>query len=297
MKKLILPITILFVFFACSSNSEKKETNAFKKGAIEVITSFPNIIKSIKLTYGKHNLITNADRKVNNYNEAQVICKYNNLDVPSKFEFYFDNSLSHYKIVNCFTDSLHFTKFTILDKDTTENYRETYVYNQHKEMTNIIRYRKDSLGLWQKRGSKYDFEWENGNMVLIKCYVPVEYTTYDSIVPENEIDNKSLFELEELTNEIIKTGYTLYYKSKYTYDNKNNPFKNLSLSQFILPNELNISTNNPIAIKKTYSEGEEINFLLDYEYNDLGYPIMTDINVTSNIEGIEKAHYTREFKY
>ncbi len=294
MKKTLFPIILLVIFSACSLNSKTAENSKFEKGVIKIRTEYPNSTSGFDLTYDSQNQVIKITDSIDN---SYINCEYNKDGLPIKFKVFFNGVLSNYKVINWFTDSLHVDKFIIVDDEAIENCRETYFYNENKHLEKIIRYKKDSLGNWQKRGSKYEFKWENGNMTQIKCFVVADFANNDSLLLASETEDDNLFNLDEISDEIIKNGYTLFYVSTYTYDNKNNPYYNTSISQLILPNESNISANNPIAIEKKYTGGEVINFKLKYEYNESNYPTMTFISVTSNIEIIKKVEYTRSFGY
>jgi uncharacterized protein YcfL len=295
MKSLIISIAITsLLFVACSSSTkENKNTTTFIKTLTEIKTVSPNIYNSSKMTYDDNNRIVEVKHSVNGFDDYKIECKYNKSNQISGLKTYYDNKLSICKHIEWFADSIRVTKYNVSDIDTTESSKEIYSYNSNKEITQIARYKKDSLSLWKEKGSKYEFEWNNGNITTVRCYVPEESTIEDTAL----IDNQNLFELKELTGDFIKKGYKLYFESKYTYDNKNNPYNNTSISAVIIPNKFNISKNNPLKVEKKYVDGEVIVFSFKYKYNDKGYPDFADVDVTSNIEGFEKLHYSREFKY
>ncbi len=295
MKNFIFFTIILAIVSSCSLNAKKADNNKLKKGVVKSRTVYDNSFYGFDLVYNEQNQISKI---VDSSDNSYINCAYNEEGLPIKFEYYFDGVLSNHKDIDWFaTDSLYITKYNILGDKVIENYRETYYYNKDKQLAKIVRFKKDSLGTWQKRGSMYEFNWENGNMVKIECYVPVDYSTNDTIITNNEIKHGHFFDLDEISNDIIESGYSLFYESAYTYDNKNNPYNNTSVSMLILPNESNISVNNPVKIEKRYADGEVINFELKYEYNEDNYPTMTYISVTSNIEMLNKVEYTRHFVY
>jgi len=293
MKKFTLPALILIALSACSLSQKKAEVISFEKGPTDIITTYPNATDAISVSYNEINQIV----KTSSTESSFASYTYGETGLPIKAEFYFDNVLDHYKSIAWLNDSVTIANVFISGSDTTENARETYIFNATKEMTQITQYKKDSLGVWQKYGSKYEFEWINGNLMKIKCLVPKEYLYDDSTIMEQQNEDKSLTELSQIADQTIKEGYTLFYESTYTYDDKNNPYQKTSLAQLILPNKNNISTNNPLTINKKYSTGEDIKFELSYEYNDKGYPTISHVNIASNIEGFEKMEYTREFNY
>lgn len=296
MRNLFLYAIVLILASACSSNSEKSDNNVYKKHISSIVTVFPNITNDVGILYDEHNYI-NQIVLGGDIDEAVIKIEYSALGLISKLDYFFDKALFSYKTIEWFTDSLHITKTTVSDSNDVASFRETYFYNDNKEMVGIDRYVEDSLGNWEKRGSKYEFEWNNGNMVKILCFIANEHEVDDSVIVSNNIDDANMFELDNVSNMVIHNGYTLYYESTYTYDDKNNPYENTSISQIILPNEGNISANNPVTIEKRYSEQEVINFRFNYVYNEEGYPTKSIVDVTSNIEGLEKTQYTRAFKY
>lgn len=297
MRKIILSISILLVISACSQNSKKEETNTFKKGVVKIITTYPNITYSTSLNYNEQNLIVGIVRLNNDYEELNVVCNYNNSIKPNKFEYYYEGVLSTFATAQVLNDSLIVSNFTISEGETIENTHDLYVYNKNSEIEQIVRYKRDNMGVWKIGGSKYEYQWENGNIVNLKCYIPTGFSPHDTTLSKSKIRGCIQLKLPKISDELAETGYTLYYESSYTYDDKNNPYNNTSISYLIMINNHNVSSNNPTSIEKKYTEGEKMSFKFTYKYNELGYPTMSDINLTTNMEDLEKVHYTREFIY
>lgn len=297
MKNLFILAVVLFLFAGCYSNSTKVNTKAFDKGVVLITTTFPNITSSTAVIYDGINQIKaiNLDEDDEGF---EIRIEYNKQGLPFKINHFYGDSIVSFKTIEWYKDSLQITKTIISGKEENSNFRETYFYNESKDIIKIVRYMKDDLGMWQKRGSKYEFEWDNGNMVKSLCYISGDHENNDSVIISNNTDDAHMFSLDDVSHDRVKDdNYTLYYTSVYTYDSQNNPYKNTSITEILLPNESNISVNNPVTIEKKYAEGEEIKFTLDYVYNELGYPTKIVIDVTSNMEGLEKTQYTREFKY
>jgi len=298
MRNLFIPIVVSLIIVACSTNSSKEQKKTFIKTVSEIKTIYPNVSNANKVIYNNDSIITKIIRTVNDYNDYIINIKYNKLNQISKLDIYFDSTLYVFKELKWFTDSLHIIKYEITDNDTVKESKETYIYNLNGEITEIIRYKEDSLGNWKRKGSKYEFIWENHNMINAKCYIPIENNNTDPINPDKEINkDEHMFELDNISNNLIKNGYKLYYESTYKYDNKNNPYNKISISSIILPNKTNISNNNPIKIEKKYVSGEVIKFTFDYKYNKNNYPTITNTKVTSNIDGYKEINYKKVFKY
>ena len=294
MKNIIISTILVFLFAACTSNSKKADSKLYKKGATQIATIYPNVQSIYELNYNNHNQITKiTDTDVN----IDLKYNYNKKGLIDKTTYYDNGVLFKYKTYKWFTDSLLISGFEITENATIENQREICFYNKSNEMIGVEQYEKDSVGEWHKIGSRYEFIWENGNMINIKCFIPSESIIQDSLIVDFETDKKGFGELDDLSNKINNIRYDLFYESTYTYDDKNNPYNDISISRIIFPNQHNISTNNPISIEKKYTGGDVINFTLEYEFNENNYPIMTNILVKSNMEGLEKVSFTREFKY
>lgn len=291
MKNILTVIIVVAIFTACSSNTKKTDAKSFEKGITEILTTYPNNTDKLEIKYDEWNriqTILNGDKS--------ITIEYNKNDDPIKLMSYYNNELEFSETIESYTDSLHIIKSEIEDNKPTQTYKETYIYNDDKEMTGIFRYKKDSMGNWKKRGSKYEFYWKDGNLMTVKNFIPAEITISDSI-RNYETENHSILELDEISDQLIEDGYTLFYESTYTYDNKKNPYVNTSISQLILPNLSNISKNNPIRIEKIYPSGETILQNFSNTYNENDFLISSLIKVTMPLEDSEYFEITREFKY
>jgi len=293
MKKSIFAVTavLIITLISCSSNIKKNKVT-YRKSFSDIVTNYPNIKFNTHYTYNDENQII----KVEDENtETTLKISYEN-NIISRVDYYFEDSVSHYKKIRNFNDSIYITKYTPSVNGDIINYREVYYYNSNNQITKVMRYKKDSLNNWYQSGSMYEYEWENGNLAKTKCYMPIEAFEADSFnLEQNERPTLLVDKNEPET--FTYREYSLYFETTYKFDDKNNPYYNISVAKFILPNENVISKNNPIKVNKKYSNGEYLKFKRNYEYNEQGYPIKIAVEISSNIEGLEKMQYSKIFKY
>lgn len=139
-------------------------------------------------------------------------------------------------------------------------------------------YGEDDFHAW------YDiYTWSNGNVVQIEEYY--NQTWKQSLKNlKTEINRKSIFrgkkqnekpEMPVITDSKNR-NFALAYKSTFTYDNKKNPFFNmtaLKLTWFDDP--LILSKNNLVSVTEIEYENGSTNsytFTVELTYNDDGYP-------------------------
>jgi hypothetical protein len=283
---------LIITLISCSSNIKKDNTPVFRKSFTGIVTAYPHIEFNTNYTYDNENKIIKVEDE-NTETTLKISYKDNAI---SKVDYYFENSITYYKKVKNFNDSIYITKYTPTANGDIINYREVYYYNSSNQITKVMRYKKDSLDNWYQSGSMYEYEWKDGNLAKTKCYMPIESFESDTFNLEQN-ERPSLLVDKKEPETFTHREYSLFFETTYKFDNKNNPYKGISVEKFILPNENIISKNNPVEVLKKYSCGDYLKFIRKYEYNEQGYPVKVTVNVSSDMESIENTQYSKVFKY
>lgn len=292
--RIILSLIALVFITSCAQKTTNKI--AYEKGLTELLINYPNFSEGYEIVYNDYNQITEIIG-LEDLSDGVIECKYNKLGKISMLEYYTNNKFAFHKEIEWASDSIHMIKIDSVNDTVTNFTKELFILNSEGNIAEIIRFIKNEEGDWKKRGSRYEFTWQDGNLIKSTCFVHNDVVAEDSVIAELESSETSMFDLDEISQSIIDEGYVVFYESTFTYDDKINPNTNTSITPILLPNKQNTSLNNPINVTKVYTNGDSIQSVYKYEYNESGYPVKANIDVTSNIEELPNVSFSKSFKY
>ncbi|WP_313580135.1 hypothetical protein [Chishuiella sp.] len=260
MKKILLFTFIAGTLFSCSNDDNSGETNN--------TTEIENSILPVKTIYttpkGDYSSILTISYDGNKINEINI--------TYSGIENYSEKSIYQY------TGDL-ITKITNYDKDGDESMVREYTYLNGKVSTLVTTEWGD-----KKLIATSKFEWIDDNHLK-------ETTT-------NDYDNSIYIDEYFYENgNLVKTIYNNSNEIIMTYDDKENPFKNVTGLQLVSFDDLEVfSKNNPIKKESKYSSKSSDITLYTYEYKDNNYPSkVTEVYTSASGNNNEKE--TTEYFY
>ncbi len=290
MKKIMLALTALVVFVACSKDDDTPSTTIAEG-------TFPKKITS-KDKDGKVGFIANytfVDGKIQRL-ESESYDKNGNVKEKHTTVFTYEGDLP--------------VKEVSTSNIASESYVKEYIYNNKKLQKSVqtsstqkvetVEYSYDNNGRLEtmkksintkdniNKVDHYDYTYSyNGNTIT---------ETYKSYTTENGVevgtahtgDRTYTYENDNLVKKIV--GTETY---QYTYDTKNNPsYQNIM--KVITPDyftDTYFSKNNVTQEVRTSTNGTPEIIVHEYEYNAKGYPIKETIKENSEISLITAYEY------
>jgi len=266
MKKILLFAFIAGTLFSCSNDDNNGETNN--------TTETENSILPVKIVYttlkGDYNSISTISYDGNKIKEINI--------TYSGIENYSTKSIYQY------TGDL-ITKITDYDKDGGESMVREYTYQNGKVSTLITT------------------EWDRGNPAGDKKYVATsEFEWIDAnhlkeTITQNNSNSIGSNEYFYTNGNLIRNTSSDGGEHIISYDNKENPFKNIIGLQLIsFDDEIIFSKNNPIKYESKYNSNSSGSILYTYEYKDNNYPSkVTEVYTSANDDNREPE--TTEYFY
>lgn len=302
---------VLLISISCTSVSNKK--GVIKK--LGVVNQDDCALNNITYNYIDHTLsfsfelnenneVVKSIKKVNNEVERVSSYEYNVDGNLIKGEIFIEDTLVGQLDLIWSSDSVIITPVINFD-GYWNNLNTIHIQlNADKEVTRVEDFIEDSLGVKRHYGSGYKATWEQGNMQGLTNWIiksdslggNVEaegYMTDDAVLLNSRTfvyEDRMFFDNVEIEK---------FYDATFEYDDKNNPFRTISLAEVVLPSDFNTSVNNPIKVIKTYGSGEIITFNYSYQYNEDDYPIEAIVKVVYNSGDGEEIlkEYTVEYNY
>lgn len=142
----------------------------------------------------------------------------------------------------------HFSEKIVFDTDSNGKILKMSSFSQQVD------------GSWVNNPDYYTYSWDDGNLVEEKYHNQ-----------KSGQDSKSLFNPFKANKHINKSARLdeMNWNGTSTYDNKKNPYKTLGIPD----NVYYLNENNLLVEQDISSDGNELVFSYEYEYNESGYPV------------------------
>ncbi len=315
MKSSSLILTLITFFFLSVSCQNWNQTESGIKAIGEVNEGdclleefkiqYPSFKITFKFVYSEDNKVISTQKYIDDELENRINYSYSSSGLLKGFERYFNDILTDKISLSHLGDSVELIAKKFVDEKWVKSSVLHLHYNENLEMLSVKDFARNKDGEWDLVGSGYKYEWEEGNLSKAENWVFQVDTLGDNIKADDYIKRNSYIINERAFAFQNKYYYDnneieLFYESTFEYDDKNNPFRDVSIASFIFPSDFNPSVNNTTSIVKAYTSGEKLILNATYVgYNEKNYPTkaLVKVKFVENDEESIQSEYQIEFVY
>lgn len=262
-------------FGSCQTKSDKQEKtigvyDANNCNVSKITYEYPDMTIELSFSYLEKNIISEISRTINGFQGRKTKFIYVDNKVE-KIEIHHEDTLSYYHTIADEGDGKILSLYDYVENEWININKTSVRLNEFNEQLSLDDFYIDSVGVWSRKGTLYDYVWEGGNLTTIKNYI-----VKGSINKGIDLSKKEKYifiSIEDVEYKVDNyTDLEEFYTSEYKYSELLNPLHTLSIGEFIAPNNFNCSRYFPIKEVKRYKNGDIITTNIECETNAKGYP-------------------------